>query len=640
VTARAGARSWLAFSGLPLLVLTNLYLRRSLEHAGLYLYDFLAVWYPDGVRVVFSGHYPWWKFFLPIQEFQGSWTTTTLIVTHVVTGWVGGAARVWYLYHAILIVVSFATSWAIFRSKTFSYTFAFCMGFGTQLYHTYSVPGSIALVLLPVYFELLLLCAYAIIRNDSPRSLIWAAFGAVTLVTALSYESWLDLMVFVWAMTPILVVALWRSGRTLEERRLVAVAGVLTIVACAYVYIKTHTGFAQVNGAESDVVFNYPAFAPKVEDVVSNALTHLYIVLTNFLPPVFLSSSALYELGGTQLVAYQYGYHAPSAYLVPMHYLFLWRYAAGAAAVVFGYALFRAIRSLWRAVTPDTIAVTVFLVLIAVGGPTHMFVKIRPMKTVPLLAYHAPVGILGMSLLISYLLMRARRDVTSPAVSAAVVAGAWCVMGYATLARPAMLDHLAAQAGLLEGQYPDPLGAIEQKVGLTIATPAGAPAYRLQPDDSTTTSIGLVREGGAWLPELPQRLPAAATWAPSAGVRVAALTDGVNVQGDDSKFDAQLSSPAVPLPSGSDVTLRMRVQVARGRLCTGVHGADGRQWILKPDAFKQEYRFNTGANDRVSVVIANCSRRVTETERSVFTFVGGSYLVTSTDHGADQEPRE
>ena len=640
MTARATARTWLAFSGVPLLVLGNVYLRHSLEHAGLYLYDFLQVWYPDGVRVVFSGRYPWWKFFLPIQEFQGSWTTTTLIVTHFLIGWMGVAARVWYLYHAILIVVSFVTSWVIFRSKTFSYTFAFCMGFGTQLYHTYSVPGSIALVLLPVYFELLLLCAYAIIRSDRPAVWMWATFGAVALITALSYESWLDLVVFVWVLTPILAAALWRNGKTDESRRLVAVAGVLTVVACAYVYIKAHVGFAQVNGAESDVVFNYPAFAPKVEDVVSNALTHLYIVLTNFLPPSFLSSTALYELGGAQLVAYQYGYHASSAYLVPMHYLFLWRYAAGAAAVVFGYTLFRAIRALWDQVTTDTVAVTTFLVMTAIGGPTHMLVKIRPMKTVPLLAYHAPVGILGVSLLIAYLLMRTRRDVKSPAVSAAVIAGAWCVMGYSMLARPAMLDHLAAQVGLLEGQYPDPMRAIAQKLGLAVVTPAGAVAYRLQTADTTVTAIGLAGEGTTWLPELPEHLPGPRAWTARGSVRVTAANGDATVEGDDSRFDSQISSPVVLLPPNSDVALRMRVRVARGRVCTGVLAADHRQWILQPDTFKQEYRFNTGASDRMTVVIANCSRRVTEIERSAFTFSGGSYLVTSQDHSRNEEPRE
>jgi hypothetical protein len=383
-----------------------------------------------------------------------------------------------------------------------------------------------------------------------------------------------------------------------------------------------------VNGSESDVVFNYPAFAPKVEDVVSNALTHLYIVLTNFLPPVFVSSSAFYELGGAQLVAYQHGYHASSTYLVPMHYLFLWRYAAGAAAVLFGYALCRAIRALWHQVTTDTIALTVFLVMTAVGGPTHMFVKIRPMKTVPLLAYHAPVGILGVSLLISYLLMRARRDINNQTASAAVLAGAWCVMGYATLARPAMLDHLAAQVGLLEGQYPDPMGAVQQKLGIDITTPKGAILYQLQPVGSIETDIGLATEGPRWLPELHLRLDDLSRWAPAAGnVHAVPDRDAIAVRGDASQFGYQIRSPSLAVPPHADVTVRMRLRVERGRVCTGVLDEAGQRWVLAPTSFRQEYHFQSGAYGRVAIVIANCNRRVTENERSVFRLFGATYEV-------------
>ena len=112
------------------------------------------------------------------------------------------------------------------------------------------------------------------------------------------------------------------------------------------------------------------------------------------------------------------------------------------------------------------------------------------------------------------------------------------------------------------------------------------------------------------------------------------------VVGDDSHVGYQLSSPAVPIPANRDVTIRMRVRVARGHVCTGVLDAVQQKWILAPEAFKQEYRFNSGANERVTIVIANCNRRVTENERSVFTLSGGSYLVTAATHGADQEPRE
>src|SRR6185295_13221111 len=97
--------------------------------------------------------------------------------------------------------------------------------------------------------------------------------------------------------TPLLAIALWRFGQQHRIGRLGFVVGALTVIAVVHVVIKVKTGYGQVPGAESDVVFNYPMFSPAAEDVVSNALTHLYTVITGFLPASFVSSSALYNVG-------------------------------------------------------------------------------------------------------------------------------------------------------------------------------------------------------------------------------------------------------------------------------------------------------------------------------------------------------
>src|SRR5437763_1263698 len=105
-----GRTSSIAWIGLPVMVVANFVLRHWLEHAGLYLYDFLPRWYPRGASIIFSGQYPLWKFLFPLRELDGSWTTTTLVLTHVVSGWLGGPQRAWYVYNALLIVASFTTS--------------------------------------------------------------------------------------------------------------------------------------------------------------------------------------------------------------------------------------------------------------------------------------------------------------------------------------------------------------------------------------------------------------------------------------------------------------------------------------------------------------------------------------------------
>jgi hypothetical protein len=68
-----------------------------------------------------------------------------------------------------------------------------------------------------------------------------------------------------------------------------------------------------------------------------------------------------------------------------MHYLFLWRYYAGAAAVVFLYLLYRMLEKALADRSADALALSIFMVMMAVGGPTHALIKFRPMKSVPIL---------------------------------------------------------------------------------------------------------------------------------------------------------------------------------------------------------------------------------------------------------------
>ena len=73
-----------------------------------------------------------------------------------------------------------------------------------------------------------------------------------------------------------------------------------------------------------------------VAGVVSTvAQLFLYALFRLFLPPAFVSSTALYHYGPDALVKQQFLYSEPYQFFVPMHYVFFWRYFAGAAFVVF-----------------------------------------------------------------------------------------------------------------------------------------------------------------------------------------------------------------------------------------------------------------------------------------------------------------
>jgi hypothetical protein len=255
--------------------------------------------------------------------------------------------------------------------------------------------------LIALALESLLLCSYKLVVSDRHRRLWTAGFALSIVASALSYEGWLDLAAFVVVAAPLVALLIWRS-RPLAAKRTLAVAAATASVAVVYVLIKTHYGYGQVNGSESDVVFQYPNWAPAIEDVASNVVTQFYIALTNFLPPVFLSSTALFTMGADRLVALQYGYHAEYSYLVPMHYLFLWRYAAGAAVAIAVYFFVTLCLRTWREPTSSRIAAIVCLAMMFMAGSTHALIKIRPMKTAPVLGYHVLVGVMGAALLISW----------------------------------------------------------------------------------------------------------------------------------------------------------------------------------------------------------------------------------------------
>src|SRR5262249_18329819 len=152
--------------------------------------------------------------------------------------------------------------------------FAICFAFGTPLYHTYAVQGSVGYCLLFVYYQVVLVCVFKLLTTDRRHPLWWAVFGVALVTTALAYEAWLDFLVFAWLAAAYLAVMFVHTQRRHELRRLIAVVAVMTVVGGVYVYVKTHFGYGSVLGSESDVVFNYLRLAPAVEDVISNVITH------------------------------------------------------------------------------------------------------------------------------------------------------------------------------------------------------------------------------------------------------------------------------------------------------------------------------------------------------------------------------
>lgn len=607
--------------GLVALLWANYYLRSTLEESPRYLYSFLERFYPDKVPILFE-QLPTWRLFLPLQEITGAWVTTTLILTYKLER-VLTPAGVWYLYNALAILTAFGTTWLLFRSAVFSFTFAICVGFGTQFYHAYAVTGGIASYIVTVYHILLMFTAAQVVRGVPSRAGWIAALAFSVLLNALGYEGWLDVVALAAVSAPFLYVGLSRLGRHAEAVRLVKVTAFLIAAGITYVIIKVSIGFGQVEGSESDVVFNYDSLLMVADDLISNVFTHVYLSVSNFLPPSLVGASAAYQLGPERLIGAQHQYHESFLYLVPMSQVFFWRYYAGAAFALLAVALVQSSRRMWRRPSAWTLTLLFGLLMVLVPGATHMMIKFRPMNAMPAMTYHVTVGVLGVSLLLSWLAASAWRSWPNRGLAAGAVILVWVTVFYGALARPPYLAYMAAQSGLGSQLYPNPMRMLLQRFGATYTQPQGMAAYPLMPyrhDDDVATARSM-------LAPLPKALPPLDQWLLATSQTATPVKDGVEYSGDNTQSGYQLMSPPIPVRPNASYLVRVRYDTIEGRVCAGILTGDQQRWVVPPDGATVELAFNSGAVDAVRVVMANCFAVDSGNPVSRFRVAGGSYAI-------------
>ncbi len=618
-----GARRWgraiWIVTGLALTLLANYYLRHTLEESPRRMYSFMETFYGPQIPAVLAKS--WWQLLLPIPEFTGAWATSTMLLTYALERRLTSGG-VWELYNAIAILVAFGTTWTLFRSAVFSFTFAIAIGFGTQFYHAYAVTGGIASYIVATYHLLLLFSAVQIVRGATPRVAWWAALAGSLALNMLGYEGWLDVLAVVWVAAPVAYLGLRRLGRADEARRVLHMVAAMTAAGIGYIVIKVTLGFGQAQGAESDIIFNYASTGLMIEDLVANVFTHTYLSVSNFLPPFLVGATSGYWLGVEQLVSAQHGYHEQYLYLVAMNQVFFWRFYAGAVLVSLLYVIARTAARLQANPSAWTLALMMFLLMILVPGATHTLVKFRPMNAMPAMTYHVTVGVIGAAGLIAWLVTTAWRSWPNRAASGGVIAVVWLLLLYGALARPPYLAYMAAQSGLGSQIYPNPLRALSEVLGVSYQSPSGMLAYPLMPfrhDDGVATARGL-------LAALPNALPPIDQWQAVTGQASApARQGGIAYAGDDTQTGYQVMSPPIPLAANATYLVRVKFEVTEGRVCAGILTADQQRWLVPPDGVTAELSFQSGAVDAMRVVLANCYPLDSGNPASRFRVTGGSF---------------
>jgi hypothetical protein len=447
------------FIGLVLLLVLNIFLRLRLEQADKYIYNYYALVLPDLVKNI--GTFPWWKIFNPAYVWAGSSyysPLSAIMMLYLPTRL--GAANTWVLLNVLLIITTFFTSWFAFHSRVFSYTLCILLGFGTQLFHIYHMSGNIAVVPAFIFYQINLLLILKIF-TDKKRKFLWRTLYVVSFIIMALYNlAWLDYLVFIWVLSVFLLIYFWYTGQQQHFSTLAYVFGAATCVGVLYIFIKMQFSSNQIiaEGAEEDVIFNYPYLILAVEDFISNLVTNFYLAISNFLPPFMVGSNSQFLFGSDQLIALQNGYHPDYAYLIPMQHLFFWRYYAGMWFSAFIYLLIRFSKKAFRSISLNYLALAIFIIMIFVGSPTHLIIKARPYMSVPLLSYRVVVGILGVSLFIAYLVMLAWQIVKNRRLAAFIVVLVWTAVFLGAFTRPPYLDFLTSQVGISYGGVgPDPI---------------------------------------------------------------------------------------------------------------------------------------------------------------------------------------
>ncbi len=435
--------------GLPFLLASNYFLWHTLVKAGRYLQSFFDNVYPNETEYVFS-NYKWWQLLLPIKEFQNTWPFG-LVITYFMENIIGPAG-VWYLYHSILMLTAFFLSWKVFRSDILSYFLVICLGFGTHHYHAFQYSGITGFYLLQTLFLLLLYFSYEYIRRNKNNSRYLFALIPTLLLTAIYYEGWLDFFASIWAISIFLFFYFRNIKQTQYVKNLIILFVIFNFVAAVYIYVKfTYLDFAHATG-ESAVVYFYGKhyFWRAVEDLISNYFTNLYMTLTNFLPPVFITSNSLYQY--TDFLVQQNN-------LVLGHYIFLWRYSAGVFATLFYLFFIKLVKRAFKE-KPFTSAfpLVLFMIMVTVNGATHTIIQFRPMKAMPVLGYYVQQGILGFSLCIAYLFHLFKLRTKNKKVVILISIFAVLIILWSSIRRPNYLWHMIEVVGLdHQGPYPNPL---------------------------------------------------------------------------------------------------------------------------------------------------------------------------------------
>ena len=438
--SRAGGLGW-RHAGVVLVLLLNFAIRFGLERHE-------HVWYFDLRHKDFGLD---WSVLLPVEigGNQCVWITSSHLPIHLLVR-AFGASQTFYLLNALVIVVTYATSWLISRSTTFTYTMTLGMALGTQFHYSYVLSGTFSMYLQVAYLEIILLCGFKMLTARRRVGAWRAGFIGTTAFMSIGFDTWLNFYVFLLVASGFLAWFYARRGDRDRLRELRFAVLATTALLAVWLPVKLVTGKQHfTRGSEEEVILDYhgrPLLA--IEDFASNLVTYTFMATTNYLPPALITSNSDFHYGSAAVMAEQHGYHRRQAQLVAMHHLFYWYFHAGMVFVAYLYLLGRTSSAAIGRHSLTCACIAVMLIGIGTGAATHVMIKYRPYMSVPALSYKCMPSILAATYLIAFLLMKLRERLRWRRLSGTIIVACWAIILYSGLARPALLSDLQAKVGL------------------------------------------------------------------------------------------------------------------------------------------------------------------------------------------------
>jgi len=392
-----------------------------------------------------------WDLLLPMEYEPGRiyWPTTILLPLFAFQE-IFPPFLVLIFISSMLVVVTYFCAQSVSRSNIFSITMGLISGFGTQLLYAYSIPNLFAVYFFLSYFILSLTALYLLVTRRDKFAQRLALFACSLVFVALGWEQWVNYAL--WVLLAGIFIAIWnhRHKGPLVFRHISSAMLVTAILLTVYLSVR----FSSIQeyahaGSEEELIFTYPTIMMMVDDFISSFFTFIYTAFSSFFPTFLVTSNTIQSFGFDAIVAEQNGYHEAYQHLVPMHHLFFWRYYAGIVATLFLLFFWQSSIRAWKEPDVHHLLIVLIALMILLGFTPHLLIKYRPYLSVPALPYKATISVFGVSLLIAYMLVKARTWVKNVNMYYCVVWSVWGLIIYEAFSRPKMLSTLLGHVGLV-----------------------------------------------------------------------------------------------------------------------------------------------------------------------------------------------